>query len=133
MTANWRTDTAAIRIIDGEVVTTVEQSFPWTKPAVTTRYERTTLAARWSRIRTSPFAGDLRAATRSAFWPSAAASGLLVGLVLIQIAHALRLPVPLVAAVFLASTAAAVIVGRWLSRAISTAVTLPDPRKETLS
>jgi hypothetical protein len=56
------------------------------RPSVPTRYVRRPLL---TRVRTSPAAEHLRAATRSTFWPLAISSGVILALVLLTYVQAL--------------------------------------------
>jgi len=61
------------------------------RPSVPTRHRTfvATLTAIWLRLSTSPAASHLRAATRSAFWPLAISSGVILALVLLTYVQAL--------------------------------------------
>jgi hypothetical protein len=69
-----RTDTVRIPVIDGELAdhdTTVEFRPPWLLPPVTATYGR-------RRLRDTAAALHLTASVRSAFWPTAIGSGLIL-------------------------------------------------------
>ena len=66
MTAARRTDTAHLHVVRDDETQAIPA--PWLLPPVTTRDQRPTMAARWSRIRRSPFARDVKRGLDDGLW-----------------------------------------------------------------
>ena len=85
-----RTDTVRLApVVVDDPDTTVEFRPPWLKPPVTATYAtpRVRIADRWRRVRYSPAADHVRAATSSAFWPASVGAGFIVAALVLAHLH----------------------------------------------